>query len=203
MKTINLLFFSTILLACDDSPVNIESDNTHANTYLPLQIGNSWIFESTNKDLNDSHYFKRVTATVDLNDHTYYEIISGWGTAVENILDTAYYRVDDNGFVYILRRANNSEENRFRLYGQDGDAWSYPLDNYGEANVSLSITTLYIGIKKLKACKAYYLDVAGMADEEYTITLASGIGFVKEYSDAWGQGSILMKATINGREINF
>lgn len=195
-----VFFCSLLLFACDDDS---PSFNTDSNTYLPLQIGNSWEFESTNKDLTDLNTFKRVIAKVTLNDHTYYEIISGWGTSVENIPDTAYYRVDDNGFVYILRKTKNNEENRFRLQGQDGDTWSYPVDDNDEAFISLSVSTLNIGNKNLKNCKAYFYNVEGWADEEYTITLAKGIGFVKEYSDAWGQGSILKSATINGQVINF
>ena len=72
-----------------------------------------------------------------------------------------------------------------------------------EVTISLSVSTLDIGNKTLKNCKAYYYDVDNWADEEYTVTLAKGIGFVKEYSNAWGNGALLKSATINGRKIDF
>jgi hypothetical protein len=47
------------------------------------------------------------------------------------------------------------------------------------------------------------LNVSEWADEEYTTTLAKGIGFVQEYSNAWGLGQVLESATINGRKYDF
>jgi len=200
MKKFLLIFVCVALLSACDENTDLK---TTSGSYLPLQVGNSWRFESTNPAAKDGFYFKRVMDTVTLNEHTYYEIVSGWSTSTEDIQDVAYYRVDDDGFVYILRLANNYEENRFRLNATDGDTWSYLIDDNDTAVISLTVSPLTIGSKELKDCKKYFYNVENWADEEYTITLAKGIGFVKEHSDAWGQGSILKSATINGQEINF
>ncbi len=202
MKSIFLFLCCIIfLIGCDED----SYINTELKTYLPLQIGNTWTFESTNKNTNDPLYFKRVAAQVNLNNHSYYQIISGSSRPVEVIYDTTYYRIGDEGFVYSMRMNDNKEENVFRLNGQDGDGdtWSYSAENNDEGAISISLLTVDLANKKLRNCKAYYYDIYQWADEEHTVTLAAGIGFVKEYSDAWGNGMILKSATINGHEINF
>lgn len=198
MKTPPLTFLLVVwLAACEDrSDLRITT-----NSYLPLQIGNSWTFESTNQNA-DGYFVKRVTDIVTLNGHTYYEIISSWSKSVGDTQDVAYYREDENGLVYILRMGNNLEENRFRLNARDGETWSYPIDDDTQATISLTVSTLRLGSNELKDCKQYSFDVENWADEENTISLAKGIGFVKEYSYAWGNGYILKSAIINGQEIN-
>ena len=107
MKTISPLCFLLILLAaCDDDN---SSNDIFSNNYLPLEVGNYWKFEGTNKNLNEGYTFKKVNATVTLNDKTYFEIISGWVTPLQSGQDTAYYRVDKDGFVYILQQINSEE----------------------------------------------------------------------------------------------
>jgi hypothetical protein len=188
---------SILLMGCDDD----SSFETGSNNYLPLQVGNVWIFRSMQDD-NDYRHYKRVTAKVTLDDVVYAQVVSG-SYANGAIYDTAYYRVEDNGHVYFRRKNSVSEENRFRLYGRDGDTWTYTIENDDTVAITLSAISLNLNNKNLRDCKAYYYDVSKWADEEYTTTLAKGIGFVQEYSNAWGWGQVLESATINGRKFDF
>lgn len=197
MKAFNLLFCCTFLLiGCDeDSPID-----TRSNSYLPLEVGNTWRF---NSNMSDRDHFKRVIAEVNLNNHVYAQVVSGWYNPGEFINDTIYYRVDDRGFVYSRRKNSSNEENNFRLNAQDGDTWTYSAENDFIVAITLSVVNLHIGKKNLGNCKAYFYNAERWADEEHTITLAKGVGFVKEYSNAWGIGHTLKSATINGRQFNF
>ena len=129
--------------------------------------------------------------------------LSGWYKPEEVVNDTVYYRLDDNGFVYSRRKYNQVEENKFRLNAKNGDTWMYPVENNDLAAIKLFVVDVELRTKDLQNCKAYFYDVAQWADEEYTITLAKGLGFVKEYSNAWGMGQVLESVTINGQKFNF
>lgn len=202
MKAIKLLFCCAILMmGCDDD----SSFETGSDNYLPLEMGNIWLFRSLQGN-NDYKIFKRVTAKVTLDDLFYTEVVSG-RTYPDNIgdstYDTTYYRVDDIGHVFFRRKNSIMEENRFRLDAADGDNWTYPIEGGDTVAITLSTVDLDLSNKNLRNCKSYYYDVYQWADEEYTTTLAKGIGFAKEYSNAWGSGQILESATINGREYDF
>ena len=201
MKTITLLLCCTILLfGCEeDSSLETGSDN-----FLPLEVGNIWIFKSL-QDNSDYKTFKRVTSNVTLNDLVYAEVVSG-RTYPDDIgdssYDTTYYRVENDGYVYFKRKKSVAEENRFRLNGMNGDTWTYPIENNETLAITLSVVNVELGNKSLRNCKSYYYDVSQWIDEEHTTILAKGIGFVKEYA-AWGTGQVLESATINGREYDF
>ena len=198
MKIIRLLFCCTFLLAgCEeDSTFEISS-----NSYLPLEVGNTWIFRSM-QNINDPKTFKKVIAEVTLENRVYAQVISG-RYPDDIIYDTTYYRVEDNGFVYSRQKNSADEENRFRLDASDGDAWTYPTAGNYTASITISFIDLELKTKNLRNCKAYYFDIPQWIDEEYTTTLAKNIGFVREYSNAWGLGRVLESATINGRKFKF
>jgi hypothetical protein len=202
MKIPSLLFcFSILLWGCDDD----SSFEAGSKNYLPLEVGNIWIFRSLND--NDYKNFKRVTGHVTLDDLVYAEIVSGRFDADVNTddstYDTTYYRVDDDGRVYFRRKNSAAEENRFSLHAVDGDTWTYTIENNYTVTISLSVVSLKLKNKNLRDCKAYSYDISQWVDEEHTTTLAKGIGFVQEYSNAWGWGQVLESATINGRKFNF
>lgn len=202
MKIIRLLFFCSILLVgCDDD----SSFETGSDNYLPLKVGNAWIFKSLH-DNNDYKTFKRVTAEITLDGLLYAEVVSGRFYPDNNLddstYDTTYYRVDHNGHVYSRRKNRVVEENRFRLHAAEGETWTYPIENSETVVMTVSIVDLDLGNKNLHKCKAYYYDVGQWIDEENTTTLARGIGFVKEYA-VWGTGYVLESANINGREFSF
>jgi hypothetical protein len=202
MKFNTLLLSCTILLmACDDD----SSFETGSDNYLPLEVGNIWIFKSL-QDNSDYKDFKRVTAEITFDNLVYAEVVSGRFYPDSNLddstYDTSYYRVDNNGHVYCRRKNSVAEENIFRLNAVDGDTWTYPTENRETVVITVSLVDLELSNKNLRNCKAYYYDVNQWIDEENTTMLAQGIGFVKEYAD-WGTGHVLESATINGREFNF
>jgi hypothetical protein len=200
MKTISLLLCcACLLIACEED----DRIDAGSNSYLPLEVGNLWIFRSMQPDVNNNKNFRKVIAEANLDNRIYAQVISGWYDPEEVVNDTVYYRVDDNGFVYSRRKFPNTEVNIFRLNEQDGAAWTSPYLDSSTLSVNLSVVNLEIRRKTLRNCKAYFYDVNRWADEEYTVTLAKGVGFVKEYSNAWGLGDILESATINGRKFNF
>lgn len=198
MKKSALFFCSIFLLACDGNDVPDSS----LNSYLPLQVGNSWKFVSISGDAGGAYSFKRVTSKATIDGHDYYEIVSGNAAPQEVAEDTTYYRIDNENFVYVRGKHETNESNLYRLEGADGDSWSFEVANF-TVSMDLAVVSVTIGEKELKNCKAFSYDAETIFDEEYTTTLAEGIGFVRIYSNAWGNGRILKSAVINGHNYNF
>jgi hypothetical protein len=131
-----------------------------------------------------------LVSTLTINNYTY--------------RDSSYYRIDRNGFVYIYRKSSpDYEDNRFRLDGNANDTWSYPVEGGDQAQVTLTVGTITVGNVAFTNSKSYYYDVTPWVDEENTITLAPGIGFVKEYSNSGWLDQTIKSAKINGRVYNF
>lgn len=195
MKVIHvvLLIYAIHLISCDSSDdIPAQSD------YLPLQVGNYWDFKSSNTSSDEIVEHREVVDEVRLNDLDYFLLVSTWSGHSNK--DSVYYRIEPNGRVYKYRK-NIFEENRFRLNATEGETWSYQVPVDDIAHITVRETTVTISKRKFRNCKEYYYDVEQWADEEYSITLAPGIGFVKEYSPAWGLGQVLHAAKINGRVI--
>lgn len=190
-----IFLYGVTLFACDDGPVS----ETGVSDYLPLEVGNSWTFEvgaGSNKIVS----FKTVTRKVDINGHSYFEIVSSHGASNPVIDDTTYYRIDGNLVAYVYRMNISEEMEWFRLNGSDGDTWSFTTDD-NETDVTLSVIDLVIGSHELKDCKSFYYDVEQYVDEEHSIALGKGIGFV-QFNSAWVSGIRLTSAVINGHEIH-
>ena len=186
-------------VACDDDD---SGESSGTNSYLPLKIGNYWEFVSTPQE---GEYTTRteVTRTVTLQNHQYFELVSVHQYNNSSSRDTLYYRIETNGYVYTFRKNWTKEGNPIRLYADDGDKWTYSTDDYDETTITTSVLDdLEIGDEDLDNCKAFYFDAKQWADEEYTTYLGPRIGFVKYYS-AWGFGSRLTKASINGKVYTF
>jgi hypothetical protein len=199
-----LLVFSVLLTmaACDDSDAVRPKTS---NDYLPLEIGNYWEFKGTGFVGNGLVEHREVVDYVTLNDKEYYLLVSThlspvWSGANK---DSAYYRIDNDGFVYVYRKSIDLEENRYRLNGKDGDTWSYDFIDQYIADMTLREVERHVGKVDVEDCKDYSFNIEQWADEEYTYTLAPGVGFLKEFSDAWGGGQELKSARIDGRKIEF
>jgi len=199
----NVLLFSIFLFFvachCDDDP-NPEV----TNSYLPLAIGNYWEFASIGPLGEGLIEHREVADFVTLNGRQYYLLVStplsNWA---QNPKDSAYYRIDENGFVFVYRKWTRIEENRYRLNGKDGEEWSYDYVDNSIADMMLRKISRRVGKLDIAECNDYSFDVKQWADEEYTYTLAPGIGFLREFSDAWGAGMELKTARINGELIEF
>ena len=201
MRNIVIALMIAILAGCEDN--NIRHEKPATENYLPLKVGNYWNFQTISAQGQGSIQIHReVTSIVTINNHEYYLLINT--STNNNYVDSSYYRIDPSGFVYIYRKSNpNFEDNRFRLNGNDHDTWSYPVERNDQAQITLTVESITLGNIEITRCKSYYYNVIQWADEEYTITLAPGIGFVKEYSNAWGLGQELKSAKVDGQVFNF
>ena len=199
------LFASAMAFLCacsSDDDSNVAPEKLWLS-YLPLQVGNYWEFTSINTPKDGVVVHREVKGTAQLNGYEYYLIIS-------NSVDSTYYRVEQNGDVYTYRRGMDNEQLSYKLFAHDGDSWSYTLeDGVGGSgrddvmHVSVNIGSVATERKTVDDCKHYYFDVEQWVDEEHTNTLAPGVGFIREYSDAWGMGMILSKASIGGNVIEY
>jgi len=169
--------------------------------YLPLSVGNYWDFKAVQSSTGSIVQHREVNSIEQLNGREYYLVTSHW-TSGNSPIDSVYYRVESDGDVYTYRKSMGIEELKYKILAGDGESWSYPVDN-GVMNVTLHLGTVNTGSKTVDDCKGYYFDVDRWADEEHTDTLAPGVGFIREYSDAWGVGIILSKASIGGTVIEY
>ncbi|HTE34321.1 MAG TPA: hypothetical protein VK666_28270 [Chryseolinea sp.] len=174
------------------------------NSYLPLEIGNYWDFVAIGGVGGQQSIVehREVMGKTFLSGHEYFLMVSERPTAGDPFIDSVYYRVADNGYVYTYRTNFPGEAQDFRLNGKDGDEWTYTYVDW-ETNIKLTASSLDINSNTISNCKNFYRDVRQWADEEYTITLAPDVGFVKEFSNAWGGGQVLKSARIGGRLVNF
>jgi len=201
-----MVLMVAILAGCEYNNVTYKEKEPATENYLPLKIGNYWNFQATGPSQGQStiQIHREVASLVTINNHEYYLLITSSSGNNYTYQDSSYYRIDSNSFVYIYRKSNpNFEDNRFRLNGDDHDTWSFPVEGNDDAHITLTVGSVTLGNVELTKCKSYFYDVIQWADEEYTITLAPGIGFVKEYSNAWGLGQVLTSAKINGQVFSF
>ena len=203
MRSVLLIISVVVFLGACDCSDDPQPELT--NDYLPLTVGNYWEFKGighTNESLVEH---REVEDYVSLNGKQYYLVVS---TRLSDVWsghykDTSYYRIDGDGFVFVYKKSTDIEENRYRLNGKDGDTWSYDFVDDYIANMRLSELSKNVGNVEVVHCKDYSFDVQQWADEEYTYTLAPGIGFLREFSDAWGAGQELKSARINGQMVEF
>lgn len=190
---IALLTVIVSVSSCDDGD-RVEFGN---HRYLPLEIGNYWEFVADNSQDGSIVEHREVVRKETIGDHVYYLVVSTWPVYSSRSSDSIYYRVTSNGYVYKLYKGGAREFQDLRLDANDGETWSYTYLNY-EAVITCSKVEVELDTTSIDDCKSYFRDVTEMADEEYTIVLARQIGFVREYSNAWGTGNRLKKARIGG-----
>lgn len=187
-----LLFWS-----CDPTTQSDGKRERQSASYLPLEVGNYWDFKSTDSDAGNIVQRREVKGVEKFNDHEYYLVTSSYSDS-QGAVDSAYYRIGADGDVYVYRRTADREELRFKLLASDGEAWTYPVFDNDVMKVTTKVGPLQMRKGTLENCKHYYYNIENWADEEHTITLGPGVGFIREFSNAWGHGVILVKASIGG-----
>jgi hypothetical protein len=205
MRRMPFIFTALLLLTACECEYNEDPQPAISNDYLPLTVGNYWDFKAVgySPELFTEH--REVEDYVTLNGRQYYLLVSTYLSDMwyGQHRDSSYYRIDDAGFVYVYKKNRGIEENRYRLNGKDGDTWEFDfIDNF-IATMKLSELSKDVGNVNVENCKDYFFDVELWADEESTFTLAPHVGFLKEFSDAWGVGQELKSARINGKHIEF
>src|SRR6185369_5376389 len=138
MRNVTILIMMACLAGCEYHNITYEKPATES--YLPLRVGNYWDFEtislSPGQIPNQIH--REVASVVTINNHQYYLLISTSTNNDYTYIDSSYYRVNNDGYVYIYRKSSPGfEDNRFRLNGNDHDTWSYPVETGDEAQVTL------------------------------------------------------------------
>lgn len=181
--------------SCDDSDSNGLGFGNRS--YLPLEVGNYWEFAALGTQDQGIIEHREVVGKETIGDHVYYLVVSTWSVYSSRSTDSVYYRIADDGYVYKLRKDSIGEMQDIRLNAEDGDTWSYTYLGY-ETMITCSEVEIELGSTSVPGCKSYLLDVLQWADEEYTIVLAPSLGFVKEFSNAWGGGKRLKKVRIDG-----
>ena len=185
--------------ACDDD----DSNEGAVNSYLPLKIGNYWEFVNIPEIGTEYTQRTEVTRVLSFNNNEYFELVTFQKSGDQAYRDTTYYRITQQGYVYTFRRGWTLEENPMRLYADDGDTWKYSTNYHAEATITVDeIDDLELGDEKLDDCKSFSYDVEQWADEEHSIVLAPGIGFVQRLV-GFGISSRLVKASVNGKEYTF
>jgi hypothetical protein len=191
-----------VLVSCNQGVDDPEGGSKNApSAYLPLRVGDYWDFKAVNNNLSTIVQHWEVSGTAQLNGHEYY-LITKFDAGNHTPIDSMYLR-EANGDVYTYRRSMGFEELKYKLNANDGDTWTYPYMDGDVMNVTLHVGSLKLASKTILDCRNYYFDVERWADEEHTSTLAPNIGFIREYSDAWGSGIVLSKASIGGNVIEF
>ena len=196
-----LTFFILLGLAacdCNDNPT------PEMNDYLPLAIGNHWDFRAVGSDNDRTIQHREVVDYVEVNNKNYYLLVSiSFPLEGPAYKDSAYYRIDTDGYVYVYRKDAGPEANLYRLGSKNGDSWTYKSANNDDVTMRVSELDKDIDVAVVRNCKDYSFDVEQWTDDNYTYTLAPGVGFLKEFSDAWGAGQILKSAHINGKETEY
>jgi len=202
MRALILILMMAVVVGCHYDSITYEIPMT--KNYLPLEVGNYWNFKTTGGSPTQVDLHREVVSLVTINNNQYYLLVNSLLDANQVYKDSTYYRIEDNGFVYTYRKSQpDFEENPFRLNGTNHDTWTFPMQGKDQTQMTLTFGSLWLGNVEIADCKSYFFNVPKIADEEYTITLAPGIGFVKEYSDAWGVGQVLQSARINGQVFKF
>lgn len=152
---IAVVSISISLQSCekDEKAITLSSD------YLPLEIGNYWQLDHSEK--------KEVVSKTILDGKDYY--------LLRYLNDTSYYRVENNK-VYVIEHTDK-ESLKFNLSARVNATW-----NYHSQTVKLvsKTDTIVINNKKIANCYHFYFDNPIWVDDEHSIWLAPGIGFIQE-----------------------
>lgn len=195
-KSISSLIVLLILASCvKDAVVDSSQD------YFPLQVGNFWELSIVGT--------RTIDQTVTLDGKDYYRMVSVrvWPNGTTS-KDTAFYRKSSDGKVYQRGTKSTDEILKFDLTAVVGQPWSYAKDptrsfNPHPWNVTLNsnIDTTVVKNYTIENCYRYYFDLLQMADDEYNVWLAPGIGIVRErYSGGTPDRIAIKRARINGIE---
>lgn len=178
------LFFMTGQLSCSDGEVLWPKRSGHWE-YMPLDVDNYWKLES----------FPRwgVQGTRVINGKKYYE--------VTDIHGTGYMRVKNNKVFYAPSGTKEDkafeEAVLFNGNAKVNDKW-----NFFEWEVSLKSNSesLVIGNTTINNCRKYFFNIPRMADEEFHIWLAPGIGYIQFrcLGECYGVDRKLEEAKIGG-----
>lgn len=160
-KTHTFIFtvaFSLLAVACSkDESAYVPT----AGEYLPMQVGNYWEIEYTPKIY--------VSGIKVIDNKTYFEFVQ--------TPDTIYYR-NENGKIF-ARHLNEAESVKFDLTANVNATWTYTSGADWIVKMVSKTDTLLINHTKVPNCYQFFFDMPMAADDEHSIWLAPGIGFIR------------------------
>ena len=188
-----LLFIFFIALACTEE---VRFD-PNGDRYLPLQVGNYWRFEAPNALGFDAEY--TIIDEVEIYGKSYFQfhIKSATGT-VDEYEGLSYYRIDSRDVVHFLRDSVNSIETVYLNLGAP-DGYQYKSSDY---TATVRTESFDLNGHVLDECKSFYYDIPTTYDDEHSVTLAAGIGYIFIHA-SFGRTAQLVEARINGVEHTF
>jgi len=170
-KKLLICFFSIGLFACEKDDVTGEP----SVDYLPLTIGNCWVFELSGKD--------SVVNTHRFSGKDYFEIVN-------NVGNSTYYRKYRDQ-IFVKHAPGDEEELIFNLRADENDTW-----NYGAGKVRLITrnATITIGENQIDSCLQFSFFNESLIDYQHEVWLAPNIGFVQQNcQECFGSATNTMK----------
>lgn len=207
-KSIFILLVALATSGCveekEGGPISISEHG-----YFPLHIGNSWEYSTLGYD-SDLYVSKSEIVSKVFIDNFEYALMTRTRTIYSGThIDSSYYRVDTNGYVFV--RENESEYNVYRLNAADGFTWTIdkPFSSFPDPELSfiqeirLNIESVNLNGTVIEQCKRYDHDVKDVYDEEGYSILGPGLGIIQSGNYFGGLHTVLKRAVIDGQEYNF
>jgi len=160
-----------------------EEFHSGSSDYFPLSTGNYW-------ELGNRIRYE-VIKEEELKGKKYFLMSMGY--------DSTWYRVDNEKVYAIQSRTEHLDEQlMFDFTAREGDSWAF-----SDYTVTLQGTEEKITFqgRVVRNCYLFFVDNPRMADEEYWVWLAPGIGFIQHRCSFCVEPvSTLKNARINGTE---
>lgn len=181
-----ILLVSTLLLAysCKKDEKQIIPLN---GEYLPIQLENYWEIKDAAKIT--------ITGTKVLDNKLYYVFSNGTYDKLYRNENNKIYTISAFGNEYLI----------YDLTASVNEIWQYQIEGITwNAQLQSKTDTITINNTKIPNCYRFYFDNLQMADEENSVWLAPGIGFIKiQCMYCISNDQTLIKANIDNQIIRF
>ncbi|MFX0138585.1 MAG: hypothetical protein ACFFDN_33385 [Candidatus Hodarchaeota archaeon] len=165
----------------DKNPMN--SPNNYSSIYFPLQVGNTWYYDSPTPQTNP-WAMKTIKSSFIKNNEVYYKWTYGEGVdVVDNI------RADEQGNIWNLK--DNNEYLWFDFSHDSGSTYTYKFpESFGDHIYYYNVYILKNILTETPAgiftnCIELFFDIPQVKDEEKIYTFAPDIGLVRLQNNGW------------------
>lgn len=180
----------------DVNPHKKDAGFIESNQF-PLEIGNYWRFRYSIKEIvgdttiDGKFYYIMTTQPLLINS----ELINYYSP-----VDTNFYR-NDGTITYIKYDLNTPERKLFDFSLNENESFTNEIIGIGinyHEKVTLTDDSTQVNINGEKVMgKLFSYDTEGWVDEEYARAVNPEIGFLYEFSWAWGLGDTLVNYHLN------
>lgn len=160
-----VLLLLLLLCGCD-----LFSADSSAGDYLPLSLGNTWVYQSEYEQ-NGNPVERKVVIEeqIEINGKNYYVFLG----------DTIRIAHD-----IVLKRPGNKDVVWFNFYARDGSTYEYKVHDWIYTVTVRKDLTVEAHGREFSNCIGFFFDIPGIADDEISYTFAKGVGIVR-ISGAW------------------